>query len=173
VFNAMLQILDDGRLTDGKGRTVDFKNSIIIMTSNIGSSEIRDFAGKDEEAMKKSVMESLRYHFRPEFLNRLDDIIIFHALDREQIKQIVDIQISRLNKRLADNKLELELDSGARDMIAAEGFDPAFGARPLKRAIQRLIENPLATQILAGSFQPGDTIKASPDGDHLKFSTAT
>ena len=169
VFNAQLQILDDGRLTDGKGRTVDFKNSIIIMTSNIGSSEIRDYAGSDEAAMKTKVMDALRYHFRPEFLNRLDDIIIFHALDREQIKQIVDIQISRLNKRLADNKLTLELDSKARDVLAAEGFDPAYGARPLKRAIQRLIENPLALEILAGKFHPGETIEVSADGDRLKF----
>ncbi len=169
VFNALLQILDDGRLTDGKGRTVDFKNSIIIMTSNIGSSEIRDFAGKDEAAMKVKVMDALRYHFRPEFLNRLDDIIVFHSLDRDQIKQIVDIQIKRLNKRLADNKLTLELDSKARDLLAAEGFDPAYGARPLKRAIQRFIENPLALEILGGKFHPGETIEASADGGRLKF----
>ncbi|MBI4964001.1 MAG: ATP-dependent chaperone ClpB [Desulfomonile tiedjei] len=169
VFNALLQILDDGRLTDGKGRTVDFKNSIIIMTSNIGSAEIREFAGRDEEAMKRRVMEALRMHFRPEFLNRLDDIIIFHALDREQIKQIVDIQIQRVNKRLAENKLTLVLAPGARDMLAAEGFDPAYGARPLKRAIQRLIENPLALEILKGKFPPGATIEAYPDGDHLMF----
>ncbi len=169
VFNALLQILDDGRLTDGKGRTVDFKNCIIIMTSNIGSSEIRDFAGKDEERMRQSVMDALRMHFKPEFLNRLDDVIIFHALDRDQIKQIVDIQIRRLNKRLADNKLTLVLDSRARDMLAAEGFDPAYGARPLKRAIQRLIENPLALDILGGKFHPGATIEAEPEGDHLGF----
>jgi len=169
VFNALLQILDDGRLTDGKGRTVDFKNCIIIMTSNIGSAEIREFAGRDEEAMKRRVLEALRMHFRPEFLNRLDDIIIFHALDREQIKQIVDIQINRVNKRLADNKLTLVLTPGARDMLAGEGFDPAYGARPLKRAIQRLIENPLALEILKGKFPPVSTIEASPDGDHLMF----
>jgi ATP-dependent Clp protease ATP-binding subunit ClpB len=169
VFNALLQILDDGRLTDGKGRTVDFKNCIIIMTSNIGSAEIREFAGRDEEAMKRRVMEALRMHFRPEFLNRLDDIIIFHSLDREQIKQIVDIQIGRVNKRLADTKLTLVLTPGARDMLADEGFDPAYGARPLKRAIQRLIENPLALEMLKGKFQPGSTIEAYPDGDHLMF----
>jgi ATP-dependent Clp protease ATP-binding subunit ClpB len=169
VFNALLQILDDGRLTDGKGRTVDFKNCIIIMTSNIGSSEIRDYAGKDEEKMRRSVMDSLRIHFKPEFLNRLDDVIIFHALDREQIKQIVDIQMGRLNKRLADSKLTLVLDPRARDMLAAEGYDPAYGARPLKRAIQRLIENPLALDILAGKFRPGSTIEAEPEGDHLRF----
>jgi|UniRef100_A0A7C4ASF3 ATP-dependent Clp protease ATP-binding subunit ClpB len=169
VFNALLQILDDGRLTDGKGRTVDFKNCIIIMTSNIGSTEIREYAGRDEEAMRMKVMDALRYHFKPEFLNRLDDIIIFHALTREQIKQIVDIQIARLNKRLADNKLTLVLDSSARDLLAAEGFDPAYGARPLKRAIQRLIENPLAMDILAGRFHPGQTIRATQQGDKLAF----
>ncbi|MGB9617566.1 MAG: type VI secretion system ATPase TssH, partial [Desulfomonilaceae bacterium] len=112
-------------------------------------------------------------HFKPEFLNRLDDIIIFHALTREQIKQIVDIQIARLNKRLADNKLTLVLDSSARDLLAAEGFDPAYGARPLKRAIQRLIENPLAMDILAGRFQPGQTIKATQQGDKLVFEAAS
>jgi len=169
VFNALLQILDDGRLTDGKGRTVDFKNCIIIMTSNIGSADIRDHAGKDEEAMRARVMDALQYHFRPEFLNRLDDVIIFHALDKEQIKEIVDIQIARLNRRLAENKLSLVLEGGARDVLAAEGFDPAYGARPLKRAIQRLIENPLALEILGGRFQPGTTIVARPDGDHLAF----
>jgi ATP-dependent Clp protease ATP-binding subunit ClpB len=169
VFNAMLQILDDGRLTDGKGRTVNFKNTIIIMTSNIGSAEIRDFAGRDEEAMKAGVMDALRHHFRPEFLNRLDDVIIFHSLDREQIKKIVDIQIDRLNKRLAGNKFQLVLSPAARDALAGEGYDPAYGARPLKRAIQRLIENPLAKEILGGKFQPGQTIEADVDGDKLRF----
>jgi ATP-dependent Clp protease ATP-binding subunit ClpB len=171
VFNALLQILDDGRLTDGKGRTVDFKNSIIIMTSNIGSAEIRDFAGKNEELMRQRVMEALRSHFKPEFLNRLDDIIIFHALSKEQIKKIVDIQIARLNKRLADNKLQLTLDPAGRDLLASEGFDPAYGARPLKRAIQRLIENPLAMELLKGRFTPGEVIHAQAEGDHLRFET--
>ncbi len=169
VFNTLLQILDDGRLTDGKGRTVDFKNTIIIMTSNIGSLEISEYAGKDEEKMRSKVMEVLRYHFKPEFLNRLDDLIIFHALDRDQIKQIVDIQIQRLNKRLAERKLMLELDGSARQMLANEGFDPAFGARPLKRAIQRLVENPFAMEILSGKFQPGDVVKVTADGDRLRF----
>ncbi len=169
VFNAMLQILDDGRLTDGKGRTVNFRNTIIVMTSNIGSAEIRDLAGRDEEAMKAEVMEALRRYFRPEFLNRLDDVIIFHSLDREQIKEIVDLQIARLNKRLAQSKLVLELDSKARDLLAEEGYDPSYGARPLKRAIQRLIENPLALEILSGKFQPGQNIRATVDGDRLTF----
>jgi ATP-dependent Clp protease ATP-binding subunit ClpB len=169
VFNALLQILDDGRLTDGKGRTVDFKNCIIIMTSNIGSTEIRENAGRDQDAMNSGVMEALRYHFKPEFLNRLDDIIIFHALTREQIKQIVDIQIGRLNQRLGENKLSLSLDSDARELLASEGFDPAYGARPLKRAIQRLIENPLAMDILSGKFKSGDQIEISRKGNILAF----
>lgn len=169
VFNAMLQILDDGRLTDGKGRTVNFRNTIIILTSNIGSAEIRDLAGRDEEAMKAEVMEALRRHFRPEFLNRLDDVIIFHSLGREQIEKIVDIQIARLNKRLAQSKLTLELDPRARHLLAAEGYDPSYGARPLKRAIQRLIENPLAMEILSGKFQPGQIIEATADGAQLRF----
>ena len=169
VFNTLLQILDDGRLTDGKGRTVDFKNTIIIMTSNIGSLEISEYAGKDEEKMRSKVMEVLRYHFKPEFLNRLDDIIIFHSLDRDQIKQIVNIQIQRLNKRLSERKLMLELDDSARQMLANEGFDPAFGARPLKRAIQRLVENPFAREILSSKFLPGDVVEGTADGDRIRF----
>ncbi|MFH0957482.1 MAG: ATP-dependent chaperone ClpB [Pseudomonadota bacterium] len=169
VFNAMLQILDDGRLTDGKGRTVDFKNCIIIMTSNIGSTEIKDVAGQDEDSIKERVLEALRYHFRPEFLNRLDDIIIFHSLSREDIKKIVDIQIGRLNKRLADNKLTIHLNPEAREMLASDGFDPSSGARPLKRAIQRLIENPLASEILSGKFGPDDNIEVVSAGDKFQF----
>ena len=172
VFNALLQILDDGRLTDGKGNTVDFKNTIIIMTSNIGSSEIHELAGKNEEMMRSRVMSSIRAYFKPEFINRLDDIIIFHALDREQIKRIVDIQMSRLNKRLAENKLAVELADEAKDRLSGEGFDPAYGARPLKRAIQRLIENPLAKELLQGKFQSGDTIRISVDGDKFRFDKA-
>jgi ATP-dependent Clp protease ATP-binding subunit ClpB len=169
VFNALLQILDDGRLTDGKGRTVNFKNTIIIMTSNIGSSLIQELAGKDEQSMRVAVMEALKRHFRPEFLNRLDDVIIFHSLNRDQIKQIVDIQIARLNERLAANKLALALDSKATNLLAAQGYDPSYGARPLKRAMQRLIENPLAMEIIDGKFQPGETIQATADGDQLRF----
>jgi ATP-dependent Clp protease ATP-binding subunit ClpB len=172
VFNALLQILDDGRLTDGKGRTVDFKNTIIIMTSNIGSSEIRELAGVSEERMRQRVMDGLRAHFKPEFLNRLDDIIIFHALSKDQIKKIVDIQMNRLNKRLAESKLHLVLDDGARELLSSEGFDPAYGARPLKRAIQRLIENRLSLDLLKGRFQPGDTIVAKVDGNQLVFDKA-
>jgi ATP-dependent Clp protease ATP-binding subunit ClpB len=139
------------------------------MTSNIGSSLIQEYAGRDEETMKVAVMEALKRHFRPEFLNRLDDVIVFHALDRDQIKQIVDIQVTRLNKRLANNKLTLVLDSNARNLLAAEGYAPSYGARPLKRAIQRLIENPLAMEIISRKFEPGQTIQATADGDHLRF----
>jgi len=185
VFNALLQILDDGRLTDGKGRTVDFTNCIVIMTSNLGSDKIRELARDDEEPteemgesaksreerIKDQVMEELRYSFRPEFLNRLDDIIIFHALSRQQIVAIVDIQIRRLNKRLAEMKLELVLDKPAKEKLANEGFDPAFGARPLKRAIQNLIENPLAMEILAGHFRAGDVIEVGVDRDGMRFGT--
>ncbi len=173
VFNTLLQILDDGRLTDGKGRTVDFKNTIIIMTSNIGSTEIREFAGKDERAMRDKVMDILRYNFRPEFLNRLDDIIIFHALDRDQIEKIVDIQIARVNKRLAEHKIQIKLTEDARRLLANEGFDPAYGARPLKRSIQRLIENPLALEILSGNAKPGDTIEADAEGGRLVFESTS
>jgi len=139
------------------------------MTSNVGSSEISEYAGKDEEAMKSRVMENLRFHFKPEFLNRLDDIIIFHALGKEEIKKIVDIQIERLNRRLAESKLSVMLDYEARDRLADDGFDPAYGARPLKRAIQRLIENPLASQILSGRFAPGRVINVRVSGDHFVF----
>ncbi len=171
VFNALLQILDDGRLTDGKGRTVDFTNTIIIMTSNIGSLEIQKLAGGDEHRMKLLVLEALRQHFKPEFLNRLDDVVIFHALDRSQIREIVDIQISRVNRRLAERNYTLVLDDAAAKMLADEGYDPAYGARPLKRAIQRLIENPLALEILEGKFTAGDTILVSADGGRLSFGT--
>jgi ATP-dependent Clp protease ATP-binding subunit ClpB len=172
VFNALLQILDDGRLTDGKGRTVDFKNTIIIMTSNIGSQDIQEFAGRDEEAMRNRVMEALRIHFKPEFLNRLDDIVIFHALDKDQIKKIVKIQIARLNKRLSENDLALELAPDAVELLANEGFDPAYGARPLKRSIQRLIENPLSREILANLFKPGDIIRATVKDGAIHFEKA-
>ncbi|MEW6349180.1 MAG: ATP-dependent chaperone ClpB [Thermodesulfobacteriota bacterium] len=169
VFNALLQILDDGRLTDGKGRTVDFKNTIIIMTSNIGSTDIQQFAGRDEDRMRSRVMDALRSQFKPEFLNRLDDVVMFHALDRSKIREIVDIQIGRVNKRLAQHRFSLALEESAAGMLVDEGYDPAYGARPLKRAIQRLIENPLAMEILEGKFKAGDTILATADRDHLSF----
>jgi ATP-dependent Clp protease ATP-binding subunit ClpB len=160
VFNALLQILDDGRLTDGKGRTVDFKNTVIIMTSNIGSQWIQDLGAKDYEEMRHRVLEALRTHFKPEFLNRVDEVIIFHALSIENIKEIVEIQLRNLRKRLAERKISLVLSDQAKEFLAKEGFDPVYGARPLKRAIQRFIQDPLALKILQGEFSEGDTVDA-------------
>jgi ATP-dependent Clp protease ATP-binding subunit ClpB len=163
VFNVLLQILDDGRLTDGQGRTVDFKNTVVIMTSNIGSQYIQEYGGVDTEEMRSRVMDALRSHFRPEFLNRIDDIILFSSLDAEQIKEIVGIQLEGLKKRLAGRRLTLEVSEGAVQRIALEGFDPVYGARPLKRAIQKEIENPLAMRLIEGSFHDGDTIQVDVD----------
>jgi ATP-dependent Clp protease ATP-binding subunit ClpB len=160
VFNALLQILDDGRLTDGKGRTVDFKNTAIIMTSNIGSQWIQDLGARDYEEMRRRVLEALRTHFKPEFLNRVDEVIIFHALTLENIKEIVEIQLRNLRKRLAERKISMTLTERAKEFLAKEGFDPVYGARPLKRAIQRFIQDPLALKILQGEFSEGDTIEA-------------
>jgi ATP-dependent Clp protease ATP-binding subunit ClpB len=174
VFNVLLQILDDGRLTDGQGRTVDFKNTIVIMTSNIGSPRILEyrgaFAGQGFERMKDTVLEELRGHFRPEFLNRVDEIIVFHALSEENLKQIVDIQLNGLRKRLADRHIELELTDRARGHLVRTGYDPAYGARPLKRAIQREIETPMARRILGGEVRDGQhiVVDLNPDG-HLSF----
>jgi len=167
VFNVLLQVLDDGRLTDGQGRTVDFKNTIVIMTSNIGSPIIQEYFmdGRTtvgaRQAMEDKVKAELRKHFRPEFLNRLDDVIVFHSLDEAELEQIVEIQLRGVIKRLADLQYSLTVDSGAKRMLAKEGYDPQFGARPLKRAIQEKLLDPLAIQILGGDFKPGDTIKAT------------
>jgi ATP-dependent Clp protease ATP-binding subunit ClpB len=171
VFNVLLQILDDGRLTDGKGRTVDFKNTVLIMTSNIGSQWIRDLGAGEHEEMRRRVLEALRAHFKPEFLNRVDDVVIFHALSMDNIQEIVEIQLRNLRKRLAERKMDLHLSSRAKQILAKEGFDPVYGARPLKRAIQRLIQDPLALKVLEGEFSGGDTIEidAGP-GDQLVFS---
>jgi ATP-dependent Clp protease ATP-binding subunit ClpB len=170
VFNVLLQILDDGRLTDGKGRTVDFKNTVLIMTSNIGSQWIQDLGAKDHEEMRRRVMEALRAQFKPEFLNRVDDVIIFHALTIENIKEIVEIQLRNLRRRLSGRKMEINLTARAKDFLAKEGFDPAYGARPLKRAIQRFIQDPLALKMLGGEFSEGDTIEVdAPSGDQLVF----
>jgi ATP-dependent Clp protease ATP-binding subunit ClpB len=167
VFNALLQILDDGRMTDGQGRTVDFKNTLVIMTSNIGSQFIQDLAGRERPEMIRRVMEALRAHFKPEFLNRIDDIIIFHALTREQIKLIVDIQIRVLQKRLAEKDLEIHLTDEARDLISQEGFDPVYGARPLKRVLQHRLQDALALKLLGGEFGEGEKIlvEVTPQGD--------
>ena len=172
VFNIFLQILDDGRLTDSQGRTVDFRNTVIIMTSNIGSPLILERAGaSDWEAVEKTVLGELRRHFRPEFLNRVDDIIVFRPLDRTQIRHIVELQLDRLRRLLAERRIQLQITPAAADLIAAEGYDPAFGARPLKRAIQRLVQNPLAVKLLEGEFADGDTIIADvePGSDHITF----
>ncbi|OYV72183.1 MAG: ATP-dependent chaperone ClpB, partial [Gemmatimonadetes bacterium 21-71-4] len=158
VFNILLQILDDGRLTDSQGRTVDFRNSVIIMTSNIGSHYILEHTGGDWEETERQVTQALRQHFRPEFLNRVDDVVVFRPLGREQIARIVDLQLVRLEHLLAERKLTLEVTDDARRLLADEGYDPAFGARPLKRAIQRLVQNPLAMQVLEGKFVDGDRV---------------
>ncbi|MCZ7624777.1 MAG: AAA family ATPase [Candidatus Methylomirabilis sp.] len=159
VFNVLLQILDDGRLTDGQGRTVDFKNTIIIMTSNLGSPVIEELGGRDEEEMRRQVMEAVRVHFRPEFLNRVDEILIFHPLSLTQIKAIVEIQLKRVARRLAERKLDLEVTEPAKEFLANEGYDPVFGARPLKRAIQRVLLDPLARRLLEHEFAEGDTVR--------------
>jgi ATP-dependent Clp protease ATP-binding subunit ClpB len=175
VFNVLLQVLDDGRLTDGQGHTVDFKNTVVIMTSNIGSPLIQQFYGsgktatKDRELMEQEVRMELKAHFRPEFLNRVDDIIIFHSLDAAQIAHIVDIQLQRLEKRLTQQHLTLELDKAAKKFLAQEGYDPQFGARPLKRAIQEKLLDPLAMKLLDGEFKPGDRIKATAADAEIIF----
>ena len=173
VFNILLQVLDDGRLTDGQGRTVDFRNTVIVMTSNLGSHQIQELAGDDSpEAyvqMKASVMGVVQAHFRPEFINRLDDIVVFHPLDKAQIKQIARIQLRGLEKRLGERGIRIELSDAAFDLLGNVGFDPVYGARPLKRAIQQQLENPLAQDILAGRFGNGDTVKVDADGGRLVF----
>ncbi|MDH7485827.1 MAG: ATP-dependent chaperone ClpB [Anaerolineae bacterium] len=168
VFNTLLQLLDDGRLTDGHGRTVDFKNTIIIMTSNVGSQYLNERGLSDEE-IRKRVMMALRAQFRPEFLNRVDEIVVFHSLTREHLEQIVEIQLRRLRGLLAERRLTLELTDGARRFLADAGYDPVYGARPLKRAIQRHLQDPLALALLSGEFGEGDTIVADVEGDRLSF----
>jgi ATP-dependent Clp protease ATP-binding subunit ClpB len=170
VFNVLLQVLDDGRLTDGQGRTVDFRNTVIIMTSNLGSQVIQEYAGEKNYAkMKSAVMEIVQQSFRPEFINRIDDIVVFHPLGTRQIRAIVDIQLIYLKKRLAERNMDLSLDDGARDQLGEAGFDPVYGARPLKRAIQQQIENPLAQKILQGDFLPGDHIQVTARDGQLVF----
>jgi ATP-dependent Clp protease ATP-binding subunit ClpB len=163
VFNVFLQILDDGRLTDGQGRVVDFKNVIIIMTSNLGSDLILE--AKEAGAIKDALMELLKQSFRPEFLNRIDETVIFNRLGREEIAKIVDIQLTRLAARLAERKIELKLTKDARELLAERGYDPLFGARPLKRTIQSDLENPLAKAIIAGKINEGDTVTADKNGE--------
>jgi ATP-dependent Clp protease ATP-binding subunit ClpB len=170
VFNVLLQILDDGRLTDSKGRTVDFKNTVLIMTSNLGSREIQA-AENDVKQVREAVTQILREHFKPEFLNRIDDIVIFNQLSREQITQIIDVQLERLRAMLAERDIKLVMDDSARQLLAREGYDPMYGARPLKRAIQTLIQNPLAVKLLRGEIASGQTVQVNAEGDGMKFAT--
>ena len=170
VFNVLLQILDDGRLTDSKGRTVDFKNTVLIMTSNLGSREIQAAEG-DVKQVREAVIQELRLHFKPEFLNRIDDIVVFHQLSREQIGKIIDVQLERLKTMLNERNITLVLEPSARELLMREGYDPSYGARPLKRAIQSLIQNPLAVKLLQGEIQPGQIIRLSANGDKMEFKT--
>jgi ATP-dependent Clp protease ATP-binding subunit ClpB len=170
VFNVLLQVLDDGRLTDGHGRTVDFRNTVVIMTSNLGSQRIQELSGEENyDSMKAAVMEVVTQEFRPEFINRIDDVVVFHPLAREHLAAIVDIQLGYLRERLEERDMSLRLDDAARDRLAEAGYDPVYGARPLKRAIQQKLENPLAQQILDGTFGPGDTIAIGVGTDGFEF----
>ena len=173
VFNVLLQVLDDGRLTDGHGRTVDFRNAVIVMTSNLGSQMIQELAGEEQyDEMKSAVMDVVGTHFRPEFINRVDDVVVFHPLSREHIRRIVDIQLGYLHDRLAERDMRIHLSEAARDRLAEAGFDPVYGARPLKRAIQQQVENPLAQEILQGKFRPGDIIEVGVADNRLDFQNA-
>jgi ATP-dependent Clp protease ATP-binding subunit ClpB len=172
VMNVLLQLLDDGRLTDGQGRTVDFKHALIIMTSNLGSEWILELGESDRDEMIRRVDEALRQHFRPEFLNRIDETIVFHALSREDLRKIVDLHVHKLQAMLADRDIGLELTDAARDALSEEGYDPHFGARPLKRTIQRRIQNPLAMKLLQGEFTAGQTVEVDRDGKEFSFGVA-
>ena len=170
VFNVLLQVLDDGRLTDGHGRTVDFRNTVIVMTSNLGSQKIQRLAGEENyAAMKDAVMQDVAEHFRPEFVNRVDDIVVFHPLAQDEIRRIIEIQVAYLGERLKERDMTMELDSAALDQLAEVGYDPVYGARPLKRAIQQRIENPLAEAILRGQFKPGDTVHVGVEDGTIAF----
>src|ERR1700676_790011 len=171
VFNVLLQILDDGRLTDGQGRTVDFKNPVIIMTSNVGSAIIHDLAGSDPERARKEAMEALRQAFRPEFINRIDDIVLFNPLGKEQLNKIIDLELANVMRLLAERKVRIELTPAARERLVLDGYDPAYGARPLRRTVQRLVQDPLAMRILDGSVLPGDLVRIDidPNSDSMRF----
>jgi ATP-dependent Clp protease ATP-binding subunit ClpB len=169
VFNILLQVLDDGRLTDGHGRTVDFRNTVVVMTSNLGSQRIQALAGEGYDAMKEAVLEVVGQHFRPEFINRVDEMVVFHPLEREQIRQIAVIQLGFLRRRLESHGYGLAVSDAALDLLGEAGFDPVYGARPLKRAIQHQIENPLAQKILAGQFAGGDTIQLDVENGRFVF----
>jgi ATP-dependent Clp protease ATP-binding subunit ClpB len=175
VFNVLLQVLDDGRLTDGKGRVVSFKNTVIIMTSNLGSEWIAEAQDMKEEELKKRIEETLRRHFRPEFFNRLDDVIVFHRLTREEIGQIVEIQLQSLARTVADRGIRLTWTEQAKRYIAGRGYDPTYGARPLKRLIQSMVVDALAGKLLKNELAPGDTahVTVSPDGEALEIETVS
>jgi ATP-dependent Clp protease ATP-binding subunit ClpB len=174
VFNVLLQVLDDGRLTDGQGRTVDFRNAVIVMTSNLGSQLIQELSGEENYArMKSAVMEVVSEQFRPEFINRVDELVVFHPLGREQIRAIADIQLAHLRDRLAERDLGMEISDAALDLLGESGFDPVYGARPLKRAIQQSLENPLAQLILGGRFMPGETIKIGLEKGEIVFTSGS
>jgi ATP-dependent Clp protease ATP-binding subunit ClpB len=173
VFNVLLQVLDDGRLTDGQGRTVDFRNTLIVMTSNLGSEYLVSLGeDQDVDVVRSQVMNVVRSHFRPEFLNRLDEIILFHRLQREHMGAIVDIQLERLAKLLSDRKITVKLDKAAHEWLAEKGYDPAYGARPLKRVIQKSLQDPLAEEILAGNVADGDTVEVGAGKDGLTLKAA-
>jgi ATP-dependent Clp protease ATP-binding subunit ClpB len=172
VFNILLQILDDGRLTDGQGRTVDFRNTILIMTSNLGSQLIQEMSNRPFEEVRDAVMGVLRDHFRPEFLNRVDEIVVFKPLSQEQLSAIVNIQLQRLQKRLDERKIRLVVTDAARKLLIERGWDPVYGARPLKRAIQRMVQDPLAMQLLEGKFGEGDAVEVDSAGGELTFQKA-
>jgi ATP-dependent Clp protease ATP-binding subunit ClpB len=170
VFNILLQVLDDGRLTDGQGRTVDFRNTVIVMTSNLGSDRIQELAGEaNYNEMKSAVMEVVGQHFRPEFINRIDESVVFHPLGRTQIRAITTLQVDILRQRLQDRDIELVVSEAALDKLGEAGFDPVYGARPLKRAIQQRLENELAQDLLAGKFVPGDVVDIDVQDDALVF----
>jgi ATP-dependent Clp protease ATP-binding subunit ClpB len=169
VFNVLLQILDDGRLTDSKGRVVDFKNTVLIMTSNLGSREIQSAEG-DEKQAREAVVQVMRDYFKPEFLNRIDDIVVFKQLGKEQITEIIDVQLERLRSMLEERGIKIELDDSARALLVQEGYDPVYGARPLKRAIQSLIQNPLAVKLLKGEIASGQTVRVSAQNGEMRFS---
>jgi len=170
VFNVLLQVLDDGRLTDGQGHTVDFRNTLIVMTSNLGAEYlVAQPEGEDTDKVRGEVMAEVRAHFRPEFLNRVDEIILFHRLKRDQMGRIVDIQIAHLQKLLEERKITIALDAKARDWLADKGYDPAYGARPLKRVIQKSVQDPLAELILSGKIKDGEAVKISAGRDGLSF----
>jgi ATP-dependent Clp protease ATP-binding subunit ClpB len=173
VFNVLLQVLDDGRLTDGQGRTVDFKNTVIIMTSNVGSGAWNAEHGEwNEDEARHLTLEALRATFRPEFLNRIDEVAIFHPLQREDLNRIIEIQLRRLSRLLAERKITIELTDGAKSLLVNEGYVPAYGARPLKRVLQRRIQDPLALQVLQGEVSEGDHVVVDVSGSTLEFTVA-